>query len=267
MSQSSPTARLSVSLLTAACLALVSGCKSATPEDVPPVDAASATPAEVAPPAPEAVPAKPAEAPKVEPAPAEAPKPDAAKPAEPAPVDGAKTEAEPPVCPACEGAGCAAPDASAKAEREADLKALQSSHSGTVAAVLAGEFKAFVSSGRAENSPRLVIQVNRVGGLDTAEVNRNAVTGDINLALSGTSGIVTTDALYGNSATGRTRAIHDAFEPEAKALGLLPTRRLSDSPAYIVDTKVVKAEKGLVLEMQARETASGKVAWSASHAL
>lgn len=263
MSHSTHNARLSVSLLTAACLALVAGCKSSAPQDVPPAEAAAVAQPEVAPAADamkvESAPAKPAETPKADPAPApvETPKPESAKPAEPAP----------PVCPACEGGGCVAPDAAAKSEREADLKALQSSHAGTVAAVLAGEFKSFVSTSRTENAPRVVVQVNRVGGFDTAEVNRNAVTGDINAALSGTPGIVTTDALYGNSATGRTKAILDAFEPESKALGLLPTRRLSDAPAYIVTTKVVKGEKGLVLEMQAVDTASGKAAWSASHAL
>lgn len=271
MTSSSTKLRLTASLLTALCLATASGCKSNEVRDIPPVDAVETA----KPDAPKPVEAAPAaEAPK----PAEAPKAEAPKPAEPAapapdapkPAEAPKTDAVPaPVCPACDGGECAAPavDKAAKAERAADLQALQASQAGTVAATLAAEFKAFVVSAHAAGAGKTVVQVNRVGGLESASVDRKSVTADINAVLTNTPELVTTDALYGRSNTGRTKAIHETFAPEAKALGLLPTRRVADAPAYILDTRVVAGESGNMLVMSATETATGKVAWTAKHAL
>lgn len=255
MTSSSLKLRLTASLLTALCLATASGCKSSQVHEVPPADAVELAKAE----APKPVEASPA----AEPAKVEAPKAETAKPAE--------TDIAPPapVCPACEGGACVAPaaDKTASSERASDLQALQASQAGTAATALAGEFKTFAVSLHTAGAPKTVVQVNRVGGIESASVDRSTVTASINAALLNVPELVTTDALYGRSNTGRTKAIHETFAPEAKALGLLPTRRVSDAPAYILDTKVVKEESGEALVMTATATATGKVAWTGKHAL
>ena len=80
--------------------------------------------------------------------------------------------------------------------------------------------------------------------------------------LVGSASLVTTAHLYGNSITGSTKAIHDTFREESIAMGLMPTRKVSDAPAVILNSAVVKTATGTELVMSAVSTRSGKVVWT-----
>lgn len=204
--------------------------------------------------------AKPAETPKAPEAtkPAEAP-----KPAEEAPKPAVKADEKPAavVLPATPGSGT--PVASATEEKS---RSAAPAESATAAAKdLGTQLASFeIPSVFGAAHGRLVVQVNLPRNDSESPVDDLGVAKAIRESLSANSKLESSNKLHGASRSGRVKAIHLAFEPESRALGLIPSSKLSDAPDVIVNTAVSRVGDELLLTLTARQTQTGKVFWTSS---
>ena len=111
---------------------------------------------------------------------------------------------------------------------------------------------------------RLVVQINRVRNDSEIPLENTAVTNAMRDALGANAKLVAADKLYGASSSGPVKAIHLAFDRESRALGLMPTSKLSDAPDVIVSTSVARVGQELRLTLVAKETAKGQIIWKAT---
>ena len=111
---------------------------------------------------------------------------------------------------------------------------------------------------------RVVVQVNRTTNSSDLAINRTEVTKSVSSAFEGVKDVITSDNVNGKHNVKQVKAIHMAFEAEAKALRIIPSQSLSNAPSVIVSSAVTQGEKGAVLTVKAVDTRTGKAIWTES---
>jgi hypothetical protein len=114
---------------------------------------------------------------------------------------------------------------------------------------------------------RLVVQVNRATNRSNLTVNRSEMLRVMQDAVVKTKDVVSTASLRGPGQVKRPKAIHLAFDVESKAIGLVPSYKIGDAPAVIVNTLVEDSDKGAKLTVSAVDARTGKVFWTDSKSL
>lgn len=107
---------------------------------------------------------------------------------------------------------------------------------------------------------RTVIQVNRVRASGDAVFDRRVATDSAVSAIASHPGVVTTNSLNASNRNGSAKAMFFALEPESKALGLIPSRKLTDAPVLFLNTVVDGAgDKPTRVVVSVVDADSGKV--------
>ena len=175
-----------------------------------------------------------------------------------------------------EAAAKAAAEADAKAAAEADAKKAPAAASTKVGAsevpALAKSMASAFATTEIPNTfgsdhGRIVVQVNRTSNTTDLAVDRAKVYKAISSAFEGVTDVITTDNVNGRHNVKQPKAIHLAFEPECKALRIIPSRSVQNAPAVIVNSAVTQDDKGAVLTRKAVDSSSGKVIWTESKPL
>ncbi len=284
-----PKNRLSyiLAVTAAVCAAGCGGCQQEQPVSVPPLGGENATPPAAAPvSSPEATPV---EAPKtpaadkpVEAAPAKAAEtapakaPEAAPAEAPAkPADKAPEKVEPKTAEAVKEEAAPKPATGTKpaeaAKNTNDLARQDFKANGAaapdVAKDLAKQLAAFeIPAHYGTNHGELIVMVEAPINESDVPVDTQEVRNQIRAVLTeSNSKLKPAVTLQGTKrATARIRAIHLGFEPESRALGLIPTTNPNDAPDIMVNTTVTKEGEQIKLTVYAKETRNGKPVWVGS---
>lgn len=172
----------------------------------------------------------------------------------------AKAAAEAEAKAAAEAAAKKAPDASSTKVGVSEVPALAKSMATAFAST---EIPNIFGS----DHGRIVVQVNRTSNTTDLAVDRAQVYKAISSAFEGVSDVITTDNVNGRHNVKQPKAIHLAFEPECKALRIIPSRSVQNAPAVIVNSAVTQDDKGAVLTLKAVDSSNGKVIWTESKPL
>ena len=111
---------------------------------------------------------------------------------------------------------------------------------------------------------RVVVQVNRTTNSSDLAIDRAEVTKSVASAFDCVKDVITSDNVNGKHNVKQVKAIHMAFEPESKALRIIPSQSLSNAPSVIVSSAVAQGETGAVLTVKAVDTRTGKAIWTES---